>query len=386
MFCNFQDFETQLSKKQANFEKMQTMAHNISADDLYWLDADGLQQPAVHILLYGIGFYVIRLLDPEDWWQYEAFLGQIKKDSNVHVPWEKTKWTSRTLLQHGFDAVNHNIICAVRDGTGRAFILCVYTRDIDGTALSDLGEYALKRDGTILRRGVAGQSIVDKRGTKRQNGRMLMYGTHNLYGINATREGLPSHWQPAAYLPSGTKNPILYTKLKALARHMSSLEEHLTPAVAASRRAQLDDMDPAKTHRICNECAGPALSLTTGYVVSPHDDSGINNEAILFVNRDGPMPFGHEWSFAVAGMILQLPTKMGDAAHLTIAPHIYHGTLPTSSTMAHLRHGNLAAALVTRKDLAESFAKQKARGDATPARFTASRVYAAKKPMKRIKR
>ena len=80
---------------------------------------------------------------------------------------------------------------------------------------------------------------------------------------------------------------------------------------------------------------------------------------------------------------LELPKTKGQVVHVSVAPGVYHGTLPTSSTQPHHPHCNLGAALVTRKDLVQAFDKQKARGDVTPARFRASCIYAP--PPKRMK-
>lgn len=348
----------------------------IGVDDLYWLDADGCKHSAFNTTLFELGLYDIKVFDATSFFCNEAIMSNISKNTSSanKVGWEHTQWTSRNLLANGFELVDRNTICAVDDGEGRAFIVCIYTRGVNATTLTDFADYVLNTRGAVHKH-VAGQSIVHKRGSKKQDGHMLMYGTHNLFGINATHEGLSPHWQPAAYLPSGERDELLYTKLRTLAAHMSALEKSFTPIVADVRRRLFDHMDPKKRHRITDGCNGPALSITIGYVVGPHDDSGVSNEAILFTNRDGPMPAGHAWLFAIAGTIFVLPNVRSEAVHITIAPEIYHGTLPTSSVLPHLVHGNVASALVTRKDLAMSFAKQARRGDETPTRLTASHIY-----------
>ena len=117
------------------------------------------------------------------------------------------------------------------------------------------------------------------------------------------------------------------------------------------------------------------MSLTSGYVVPPHDDSGASNESILFACRD-PMPAGHEWLFAVAGFILELPKAKGEAVHVAVPGcGVFHGTLPSSSTQPHHHHGNLGAALVTGKQLIQAVDKQRARGETTPDKYTASHMY-----------
>lgn len=341
---------------------------NLDADDLYWLGADD-GSPAVNKTLFDAGFYNVLLLDTHTFWTSEAVA------SNISMSQDPTAWTLEALLVQGFKMIEKSTICAVADGTGRAFVVCVYTRQVDGEIMRSFANQVFGGDGSILHRDVAGQSVVSRRGNKSQTGRMLMYGTHTLYGVNASKLGLPSHWQPAVYMPCATGiQPRTYDKLGRFATHMSRLENTITPAIGEKRRLQIDELDPTRRHRMSTDCDGLSLSITSGYAIGPHDDSGIINEAILFLNRDGPMPPNHAWLFVAAGVIFKLPNTKGEATHISVAADVYHGTLPSSSSV-HLKHGNVASALVTRKDLARAFSKQVARGEETPLPFTASYLY-----------
>ena len=168
-------------------------------------------------------------------------------------------------------------------------------------------------------------------------------------------------------------------KLNQLVAHlgeeMSLLEEALTPAAALARSARLEAADPEKRHRICSKCKGTSMAVTIGYVVSPHSDSGVDNEHILFRNMDGAMPDGHNWMFAIPLFVLRLPAEKGAGAHVSVAPDVYHGTLPSSSTEAHHAHRNLGCALVTKREVVTAMEQQQARKETTPAHFTASHVY-----------
>lgn len=336
---------------------------NLDVDDLYWLGADD-GSPAVNNTLFDAGVYDLLILDPHTFWTNEAVASKISQDP--------TSWTLEALQEHGFKMIEKSTICAVADGTGRAFVVCVYTRQVDGEIMRGFANQVFGSNGSILHRDVAGQSVVSRRGNKSQFGRMLMYGTHTLYGVNASKLGLPSHWQPAVYMPCA--QPRTYDKMGRFATHMSWLENTITPAIGEKRRLQIDELDPTRRHRMSTDCDGLSLSITSGYAIGPHDDSGIINEAILFLNRDGPMPANHAWLFVAAGVIFKLPNAKGEATHISVAADVYHGTLPSSSSV-HLQHGNVASALVTRKDLALAFSKQAARGEDTPFEFTASYLY-----------
>ena len=235
-------------------------------------------------------------------------------------------------------------------------------------------------DGKILHRNTAGQSDVGERGNKRQDGQMLMYGTHNVYGVNATRLGLPADargkqpHRPAAYLPDKPRDYILNAKVQALATPMSTLEGMITPAVATQWKAEIDTLDPNKMHRISDGCDSPGLSTSRGYIVAPHPDSGVNNEGILYANCDGSLV-----QFAAAGLIVDLPQQIGSAIHLSVSPGVWHGTMPTAQP-----HANLGAAIVTNKRLVRTFEEQAARGETTPTKLTASYVYRAEKRMRPI--
>lgn len=351
-------------------------------DDLYWLAAEGCEQPAVHRQMYEAGCYDVRVLSLSELCGFQDKLRSIADHPDMSAksttPWHQTCWTRDHLVANGFESVDKSTIFAVDDFEGKAIIVCVCTFGPSAEELFDLGRCAFGANGTVAHPDSAGQSVVGKRGAKRQGGKMLMYGTHNLFGQNAELLGQPRHWQPAAYLPDKPPCTILNEKVRALGDVMTELEKALTPAAAQARKERFDDMDPRRMHRISDACEGPAYSLATGYVVGPHPDSSVDNEHILFGNTEGPMPAGHSWSFAIPGFILELPPRQGDVVHISVAPHIFHGTLPSSSTQPHRPHGNLGAALVTRKDLVQAFEKQKERGDETPIKYTASHVYRRK--------
>jgi hypothetical protein len=222
--------------------------------------------------------------------------------------WQTSPWTFANLQTHGFEEIDKSTICAVDDGKGRAFIVCVYTRDLNGAMLTRFADHVIHKDGSAQWPRTKGQSVVSKRGGKKQSGGMLMYGTHTLFGVNATKEGLPAHWQPAVFLPSGgTDMSGLYDIMGQFAARMTQLECSITPVIGEERRRQINMMDPSSRHRMHKDCDALSLSITSSYAVVPHDDSGIINESILFANRFGSMPPGHAWHFVVAGKIFRLP-------------------------------------------------------------------------------
>ena len=106
-----------------------------------------------------------------------------------------------------------------------------------------------------------------------------------------------------------------------------------------------------------------------------HKDGG-DFESVLFENVHGPLPDGHEWLFAVNGFIHPLPNKKGGRCAIIIAPGIYHGTLPTSSTEPNIDHGNLGSAIFTKNSTVESMVREIARAKtAAPTSASAVPVY-----------
>ena len=154
----------------------------------------------------------------------------------------------------------------------------------------------------------------------------------------------------------------------------------MIPAYAAHRDALARGTDPMQEHRFSKNTSGFAFSLTSSFVVSPHDDSGVACETIAFTNRNGKrLPEGHEWSFVVGCHIHPLPNKIGSSVVLFVKGHgLFHGTLPTSSVEDTLLHGNHGSALVTKKQMVNALRTQAKRGECTPREKRASLLYARK--------
>jgi hypothetical protein len=323
--------------------------------------------------------YDVELMSPANLERGMSILKNIELGLELlgtETPWQDTEWTENALMSKGFRKVRKSTIFAVGDGNGKARVVCVYTRGVQTTRLGDLGGHVFGSAGHESSiRGSAGQSVVKRGPRKRQEGHMVMYGTQVVYGRNAACLGLTTKWQPGAYFVTGRRDSQLNELVAALAEEMSVLEEALTPAAAQARAARLDALDPEKKHRISEQCKGLSMAVTSGYVASPHADSSVDNEHIIFRCMDGPLADGHNWSFAIPCYILGLPARKGGGAHVSVAPGMYHGTLPSSSTEAHHANGNLGCALVTKSEVVTALKKQRARKETTPTHLTASHVY-----------
>jgi hypothetical protein len=152
----------------------------------------------------------------------------------------------------------------------------------------------------------------------------------------------------------------------------------MIPAYAAHRDALADETDPQRRHRFSMRTSAFANSLTSSFVVPPHDDSGVACEAVAFTNRNGPLPDGHEWDFAVGGHIHPLPNMVGKSVALFVkGSDLFHGTLPTSSVEDTCLHGNHGSALVTKVEMIRALRAQAARGECTSLEKTASPLYTA---------
>ena len=177
-------------------------------------------------------------------------------------------------------------------------------------------------------------------------GQMLMYGAHARRAAGAS-EKVPEcaeKW-PDRYNPNGKSGTdAINAATAAVDAHtaaLTTLEVDLLPEAAAARRLLAAELDPNARFRVVessSESTGFSLSLTQGYVVSPHDDSGMALEMIGFVwPSDAPLPTGHEWLFCVAGCIHPLPTKKGEMVVCAVrGSGVGHGTLPTSRTFTIL--------------------------------------------------
>ena len=155
----------------------------------------------------------------------------------------------------------------------------------------------------------------------------------------------------------------------------------MIPSLAAKRDELADTHDPDRLHRMSDDCSAFSVSLACQYVVTAHDDSGEACETILFANRNGPLPEGHSWDFAVGGHVHPLPNERGKCVLLFVeGKDVHHGTLPTSATEQTCEHGNFGSALVTKHAMIESLIRQSERGEATPIEQTASNLYGASQP------
>ena len=200
-----------------------------------------------------------------------------------------------------------------------------------------------------------------------------MFGEHDI--IPATR-GLPS--VPGLY----GKNKDPNYELTALALHhfniLSLYEQWVAPAAAVQRKAVADKHDPEQQHRFGDQpyhkdtaaTTAFAGSLSASFVIEGHDDSGVPGalETVAFLNRNGPLPAGHRWLFAVGGHVHPLPTVAGEAAMFFIKGEgVGHGTLPTSSNEPSCKtHGNIGSALVTKRSMIQSLDRAAGTSTRTP--------------------
>ena len=224
------------------------------------------------------------------------------------------------------------------------------------------------------------------RGNKTQGGRMCMYGAHSRRASGPAEKvpGKAEKW-PVHYNPSGARADVddgtemggkRHEAMQAVAAHAGALERletELLPEAGVARRAIADGCDPNAEYRVASKDAegepskstGMSLSLTHGYVVGMHNDSGAALEAIGFAYAaQSPLPNGHEWYFAVAGCIHPLPVdREGFVLVAVRGKGVYHGTLPTSSTEPHFAdHAGVGSALVNKADLVQLLAKGDAPG------------------------
>jgi hypothetical protein len=97
-------------------------------------------------------------------------------------------------------------------------------------------------------------------------------------------------------------------------------------------------------------------------------------EFVKFVNTDGALPKGHEWLFVIAGCILELPSKEGDIVLIGLPAHgVYHGTLPTSSTVDTCFHRGVGSALISKESVLSA-----TQANPTPPEYCASTIYKVK--------
>ena len=262
-----------------------------------------------------------------------------KRAGSGPIAWHKTKYTAERLIQRdGFRRISTPTICCIRHGAiGGANtwfeVQFVYVRigAFESEALNAeaaaLNAAANARFETKVEGGrpvcklqapknIRGEATIEERGGKSMEGTMLMYGSHRRSSAGLAEEvpGCAREWA-ARYSPSGKSSDAsnaAMARAKAHARAVQAMEEALLPEAAQVRRSLAETHDPEVNVRVIKgdtECTGFSLSLTHGYVVAPHDDSGLALEAIGFsYPSQTPLPEGHAWEFVVAGCILPLPT------------------------------------------------------------------------------
>jgi hypothetical protein len=203
-----------------------------------------------------------------------------------------------------------------------------------------------------------GESYIDERGSKSMQGAMLAYGARHRRARQSCEKvpGCSMLWPDRFNASAGTPNAAITTAVDAYALALGALESEIIPAAGAARAELANELDPSAKYRVAEgnvNCSAFALMMTQGFVVSPHDDSGAENETLLFSwPSDTPLPPGHQWCFAVAGCIHPLPTKPSEAAFISLkGKGIHHGTLPTSGSLPHLYHPGIGSALVTKSNL-----------------------------------
>ena len=149
------------------------------------------------------------------------------------------------------------------------------------------------------------------------------------------------------------------------ARGLENLERELCPEGAAFRKALAGVLDPgaqfravAPTEADAADSSAFSFTISSGYAVEPHDDSGVALEVVSFVYPSSePLPDGHEWLFVVGGCLLPLPRAPEEFVTIALrGQKVMHGTLGTGmGGGAHLHdHRGVGSALVTKKPLVDA--------------------------------
>jgi hypothetical protein len=145
--------------------------------------------------------------------------------------------------------------------------------------------------GAVRYKNLAGQSIVKERGDKTMAGTMLAYGSWNSYGSAAQDlgEGVK---QVRAYAPNGKANAKVHSLMRDHVDDLTSREESLTPACAASCTKLADKLNPAGWHRMTEKSSAASMAISIDYIADPHSDSAVQGvlELITFLNVSGPLP------------------------------------------------------------------------------------------------
>jgi len=209
---------------------------------------------------------------------------------------------------------------------------------------------------------------ITERGSKTFEGLMLSWGGHarRARGEKEKVPGRALRWADR-YGPGGKTGPKHLEVIGHANRHargLENLERALCPEGAAFRKALADALDSGAQFRAvapteANAADSSAFSFTisSGYAVEPHDDSGVALEVVSFVYPSSDsLPPGHEWLFAVGGCLLPLPTKPEGLVTIALrGKDVRHGTLGTGKgTGPHLHnHRGVGSALVTKKPLVD---------------------------------
>ena len=352
----------------------------VAITDLYYEDAVRLNVDMLAISTEVFAKSRIEIMTQTEFNHYETTLKEVHesitrsghtKGFDPFFKWQQTKWTEAYLLSRGFRSVRTSQLLAVANGMGKYAIKYVYWRDgnTDAATMTTFGKYAERSVN------VAGQYDVHQRGNKTMHGMMLMYGSHDVYGPSVGK----GKTEPRVYNPKGREDLHMYQLMSAHVDNLTSWERKNMSSYAEVRDQIADRHDPDKLHRMTDNSSAFSMSLTTGFVVDPHNDSGAACELIQFVNTCGALPSGHKWQFAIGGAILELPDQVGETVIIGLKGEgVYHGTLPTSSTTDTIVHGNMGSALVTKGKIIEGFRRQVSRGEKTSIGLCASTLYTPK--------
>lgn len=365
-------------------------ASNVEIHQLYWEDAvwdQNVQELAVSREVFEM--CTLTIISQDEFAANEALMKAVEKSipetGFAEVEWHKTRWTEKHLVENcGFRRTGDSTILAVADGFGRYAIKYVYvTMDTESKPMRELSSYVFDDQGRVRdainpESGLRGQSLVVRRGNKAMNhgSVMMMYGSWDCWDWpGATAKQVT---QPRIYNPSGQLDKTLNSLLTTHADHLTQCERQMIPSYAAHRDRIAALTDPHRVHRISEHTTAFSVSLTASYVIAPHNDSGMACETIGFINRNGALPDGHEWLFAIGGHVHPLPNQLGKSVILFIKGQgAYHGTLPTSSTESTALHGNHGSALVTKKRMVDGLMRQAEREETTPSELTAASVFSA---------
>ena len=310
----------------------------------------------------------------------KGFKAKKKKEKQpVNFDWHShTNYTEASLLSVGFQSLTTSSLVAVERGGGLLEIIFIYWREpsINGAPMRDLCDHVYH--GKRKKRARGDSLLHDgSRGNKTFTGAMDMFGSWNAYG--PASQGLGERKKEVRiYNPNGPVDPILNKKLVAHANQLTLLEMALAPICEAQRALVAETLDPYEHHRMTPFCSAFSASTSIGFVIDPHDDSGLPGvlEFVQFLNATGPLPLGHKWQFVIAGFICELPTAVDESLVIALpASGVYHGTLPTSSTGPSLNHGNYGSALVTKRETCNGLENQLKTGRPSKAMYRASDKY-----------